>query len=841
MASAAYPTTILMQACGATTGFTTGFKLTGTGGLVQLVINGFNYQAVSAPLPTKMFQVSGATTSVTMVGCLFKSSSGVGTFLEIYNGGLARVVSTLIAGFNKGVYAPNTGTAPAFKIEVLAAELCTTDIQIDHVGATGYIKGSYDRSKVTIASAATVSTSYIDPANSGLISTGPLYLGTNSTELVDVLDLIESPTMGVLYGGDLTTAAGFVVDVAAGFGYLMSGTYPSQRLDRISWNATSITLSANVDVYLYFNSSGTLVSNAAYPDTKNVIQLGRAVTNGSTVELIGVNTMKSLHQGNDLDSWIRDVFNVTFVASGAVVTENATPRKLDITAGSIYVGLTKITPASGTAFTWTKVIQNGSGGFTLTASQDTVPNNKYDDGTGVEGTVAAGKFARHWLYQSGQGANLKRYLALSQATYNSLVLAQAGTAPTVPSYFKDGLIRVSSIITQEGVGAASDIRDERPRPASAAAGSTAVTSHSALSNLSNDDHLQYTKADGTRAFTGNQSMGGNNLTSVGTINSVTVETHKTRHDFNGADALLTGTPVSIGSANATGSSNTSFPRLDHVHDHGSQTVGTMHAAVIAGSTSGFMTGTDKTKLDGIATGATANSSDATLLARANHTGTQLSATVSDFSTAADARITLQKAAANGLATLDGSTLIPAAQHGSYTSGTNHAAATTSVAGFMSAADKTKSDSNGTRVSLRTTATQSTTLATWTSITELTTGTLATGSYRFEYTGLFQSTAAATGVGFRLGAGTATITPCFGKWIISAAANGVAAGFQYDQLTATTDTTSATTPAANTDAVCTGFGSFTVTVAGTVAIQIRSETAATSVSVRTGSVVRIETI
>ena len=47
---------------------------------------------------------------------------------------------------------------------------------------------------------------------------------------------------------------------------------------------------------------------------------------------------------------------------------------------------------------------------------------------------------------------------------------------------------------------------------------------------------------------------------------------------------------------------------------------------------------DKTKLDGIATGATANSADATLLARANHTGTQPASTVSDFSEAVDDRV-----------------------------------------------------------------------------------------------------------------------------------------------------------------------------------------------------------
>jgi hypothetical protein len=62
-----------------------------------------------------------------------------------------------------------------------------------------------------------------------------------------------------------------------------------------------------------------------------------------------------------------------------------------------------------------------------------------------------------------------------------------------------------------------------------------------------------------------------------------------------------------------------------------------HANAVAAGAAGFMTGADKTKLDGIATAATANSADATLLARANHTGTQTAATISDFATAADAR------------------------------------------------------------------------------------------------------------------------------------------------------------------------------------------------------------
>lgn len=56
------------------------------------------------------------------------------------------------------------------------------------------------------------------------------------------------------------------------------------------------------------------------------------------------------------------------------------------------------------------------------------------------------------------------------------------------------------------------------------------------------------------------------------------------------------------------------------------------ATLTAASTTeaGLQTAADKTKLDGIATGATQNSSDAFLLARGNHTGSQLASTISDF-------------------------------------------------------------------------------------------------------------------------------------------------------------------------------------------------------------------
>lgn len=73
------------------------------------------------------------------------------------------------------------------------------------------------------------------------------------------------------------------------------------------------------------------------------------------------------------------------------------------------------------------------------------------------------------------------------------------------------------------------------------------------------------------------------------------------------DGIATGatnTPISVNNPSSVGTANnpgggSQASAYDHVHDHGSQTTGTHHAAAIAGGTSGFMTGADKTKLDSL--------------------------------------------------------------------------------------------------------------------------------------------------------------------------------------------------------------------------------------------------
>lgn len=75
--------------------------------------------------------------------------------------------------------------------------------------------------------------------------------------------------------------------------------------------------------------------------------------------------------------------------------------------------------------------------------------------------------------------------------------------------------------------------------------------------------------------------------------------------------------------------------------------GSAHGAA-SGSVAGFMSAADKTKLDGVASGATANSSDSALRDRSTHTGTQLASTISDFSEAVDDRVAALLVAGSGI-------------------------------------------------------------------------------------------------------------------------------------------------------------------------------------------------
>lgn len=134
-----------------------------------------------------------------------------------------------------------------------------------------------------------------------------------------------------------------------------------------------------------------------------------------------------------------------------------------------------------------------------------------------------------------------------------------------------------------------------------------------------------------------------------------------------------------------------------------------------------------------------------------------------------------------------------------------------------------------------------TTVTYTTVAALTTASLLPGIYRFTFVGLMQSAAAQTGVGVRISNVSAAVSTTYGQWSIRQGVNGTAASFVYDQLAANTNITSASVATANTNFTVLGEGVFRVTTAGTVAIQIRSETAGTAVTLQPDAVLTVELV
>lgn len=271
-------------------------------------------------------------------------------------------------------------------------------------------------------------------------------------------------------------------------------------------------------------------------------------------------------------------------------------------------------------------------------------------------------------------------------------------------------------------------------------------------------------------------------------------------------------------------------------------------------------------------GSVDNVSAASLRDRSTHTGTQPASTISDFTTAVQGVNIAATQIGSGVVsntefeTLDGintgstiQTQLDGKQPtGNYitaltgdvtASGPGSATATLANSGVTAGTyDQVTVDVKG-RVTAGTVdkyysvlgAQVTNTANTYTTIAGLTSATLPVGLYSFQFFGLSQSAATSTGVGFRISNVSATVSTMYGKWFIDQAANGTAQSFQYAQLANNTNVTSASSIVASTNFSVTGFGVFRVTAQGTVAIQIRSETAGTQVLIQPDAVLEIKKI
>jgi len=489
----------------------------------------------------------------------------VGNGAQITDGATAYFGNSNITTHLTGVYIPNVGAPPKLGALSLAILQCINfALNVVHPTATGAYCGLADRSKVFVASTSQIALAFMDLASGGSTVTKAFYYSTqNGSDTFEIgNNWTYSSSIGAYTGGEVTTVSGLTINVSDGRGYVPTGVYPSERLQTVSWTSTNMTMPANATTYIYSDSVG-LVQAASSPDEYHNILIARVRTTATGIEFIDKQLNDSLHPNVKNLAMVRNALGPLYV-TGSVLGANAS-RQLGITAGEYFWLNNQFNPVGqASPATWYAYYHSG-GVFTRTA-QTIVDNAQYDNLTNLV-PIPAGKYVKHSMYIVNSGANEQYFLVYGQTFFNTQQEAELGEIPNPPSYFEQGVIRISSIVVQEGVSTIVTIISDKPGVNGGGSVSGGVTVHGDLLGLTADDHLQYLRTDGTRLMTGSLQVNGNNILNATLINGINILLHGARHLPSGADPLTTAAPttnLSVSTVNAIGVAN-SFARSDHSH------------------------------------------------------------------------------------------------------------------------------------------------------------------------------------------------------------------------------------------------------------------------------------
>jgi hypothetical protein len=479
------------------------------------------YQFPSSSIATIGNLVEGFGADLNLAVATF-DGSGIsvagGTAIQVQSSASCDITSADINNWDYGFRAPNVGGGPQFNINgTVFRDNTTYDFYIQNAATNGRFQGSGDNSKISNAST-NFYWSFMDITDGEFDITEKLSVTFSDGTHTDATTLIfNGSPMGVMSGGQITLSSGLTITTAAGYGYcedpLDTGIYK-----RIDWANSNITLTANSNNYIYINYNGVLSASGTAPSSLTNIILGRVVTNNTTVQFIDQTPYDSAHMANKISKFNRDALGPVY-AEGSTVTENVTPFRIDVTAGSYFFSENNFTPSGGTAITLGQYYPSAS--TWNTSSITTVPSGKYVSGSTLI-AMSASYYTKHTLYGVGDGADEKYFLVLNSSQYSTLVETENADLPTPPTYFSDGVVSLASIYVQSGSANITQIQDIRPIIGFRAAGVNASSVHGNLLGLSADDHTQYLLVNGGRQMSGDLGLGGNDLYNFASVSGSSI-------------------------------------------------------------------------------------------------------------------------------------------------------------------------------------------------------------------------------------------------------------------------------------------------------------------------------
>lgn len=476
----------------------------------------------------------------------------------------------------------------------------TNDVVIENNNATGTVmvtNGNLAKQDDSVAPNHDVSFLVQGDNTEGVTFTGPINMGSSLTTTTAMLPSIQhsGTTPGLLTGGALSLTGGLGLQVAVGDGYV-SGT-ASGDPTYVAWSSPlTDTMPADADRFVSVTSAGAIQLTSSTPTPYAAITIARVKSDATAIVYVQDIGREALHTPTLLDTTLRDAFGA-IVASGMIGSAGTSTFQVTITSGTYFYSTHQYTPSGGTDVTFVPY-HHTAGVFVndaATAQLSAANARRYDDGTNLV-ALSGGEWVKHAIYLVNDGTFENYLFVYGQTAFASQILAENGALPLNPSFFGQNIAAVSAFVLGDASTNWVTVQDIRPTLSFTAAGVTATTDHGSLAGLLDDDHTQYLLVDGSRAMTGGLDLGSQTVTNSGTINGVTITDMSGRLRPGGADELPTAAAITVTAlTNAVGSS-TSLARADHQHAHGVQTDTTLHA-VATGGGHGFMSSTDKAKLD----------------------------------------------------------------------------------------------------------------------------------------------------------------------------------------------------------------------------------------------------
>lgn len=259
------------------------------------------------------------------------------------------------------------------------------------------------------------------------------------------------------------------------------------------------------------------------------------------------------------------VWTVVAGPGGAVVLTTDVPIDVDKTTSAVGIAITAARSDHKHDVSTASAAANPPGTTSAEGSASSLARADHThalpDYGSTSGTIAEGNDSRFTDDRVASGLR----------TATTVVVISSAAAPSAGQALMASSTTAASWVTPLALTAAA------PADVTKAAAVVGVATAAARA-----DH----KHDVSTSATGSASVGAS--ASEGSATSLARSDHV--HAFSAA------APATIGTSNAAGSATT-FVHSDHIHAHGSQTVDTQHALVVAATSHGFMDKADKTKLD----------------------------------------------------------------------------------------------------------------------------------------------------------------------------------------------------------------------------------------------------